>query len=274
MDAARRRIADLDELIRTAGYDEELRLKLAVLISLAEQREEIRAAIGSREAQQAAVEGTLPRLVEEAERCLHELQTIQAGVERKTADAEASQAHHEAVRARHGSADLIVQAAKDLDETSAAREAAKRHQAHAEELRATDRRLEAELSSLLPELEALENSAKAAEETLDHLMHAHAAAGLRERLTKGEPCPVCEQIVNKIPKTAGGDAAAQARRQRDETRAAAQACQRTIHQKQEHHAGRGRHSRRSRCGFEDSRRPVRDRGRCDVKITCGPGPAG
>lgn len=45
-----------------------------------------------------------------------------------------------------------------------------------------------------------------AEAALEHLRTQHTAEGLRAHLQQGAPCPVCEQVVKKLPKGASGGA--------------------------------------------------------------------
>ncbi|MDX1982248.1 MAG: SMC family ATPase [Bryobacteraceae bacterium] len=65
----------------------------------------------------------------------------------------------------------------------------------------------------------LEARAEEAERALDHLR----AADLRAHLKAGEPCPVCEQIVQTLPRVDAGGTVEQARRARDEARRALEA---------------------------------------------------
>jgi exonuclease SbcC len=72
------------------------------------------------------------------------------------------------------------------------------------------RRLEARRQAAEKELKALERQRREAraaledaQEALEHVRQLRSADELRRHLVKGKPCPVCQQVVSKVPKAGG-----------------------------------------------------------------------
>jgi exonuclease SbcC len=66
------------------------------------------------------------------------------------------------------------------------------------------------------EMEAL---VRLAHEQYDHLHQIHAAGEIRKHLKAGQPCPVCEQVVKKLPAAAAASPIEEARSLRDQVSA-------------------------------------------------------
>jgi DNA repair protein SbcC/Rad50 len=96
-------------------------------------------------------------------------------------------------------------ARKALDEVRSARAGAEMHRTVCERVvRCAD--ADAALAKLDEELARAEQQAAGARaratearDGLEHLEHEHAAVALRARLAPGDPCPVCESIVETLP---------------------------------------------------------------------------
>jgi DNA repair protein SbcC/Rad50 len=79
------------------------------------------------------------------------------------------------------------------------RERSERCQGMAEQARAESRHRRSALVEMEQARHAVEEVARAAENHLRHLERAHAAHTLRAALAAGQPCPVCETRVSRVP---------------------------------------------------------------------------
>src|SRR5205823_11390767 len=105
-----------------------------------------------------------------------------------------------AARKRHGSADAVRLAIEDFGRCS------KLESEKTELLKDIDAR-EIQRETVKDRMVGAEKAEKTARESweeakrkLEELRQLHAVDDIRRRLTKGLPCPVCEQVVSTVPK--------------------------------------------------------------------------
>ncbi len=191
----------IEKALAQAGYDEKLHHELLSLEPLARQREEARQALPYRCRELA--QGTLRQTTLERNESQSTQQWRQATATftAATSRLEAAAKQDEAARRKYGSPDAVRQLASNFDE------ARKKHLRQKEELELRLDGLRGEsdaarkaVTQLRRKLKAAEAAQAAALQALDHLKHLHAAADLRRHLRKGAACPVCAQIVGRLPK--------------------------------------------------------------------------
>ena len=215
VDQCRAPLAELDEQIRSCGYDEAVLLRLTEAVSLANQRDSLDADIKQRTAAISAQKSTLPTV----EQTTNHLDRESAGRSEQAAEAQRKLADAQRKRdealSRYGSADRVRQAAADLDGVQRERDERKRLNAEVTKLQQEQKSLQAEEKALASKLKKFQREADAAESNLEHLRALHAAGDLRKHLKVGEACAVCEQIVRKLPPALKADAVSQAKLARD-----------------------------------------------------------
>lgn len=192
-------LAEVDTAIATLAYDQDEHIRLTGLITQVKHQAELKAGIIDLQKKRAQIESTLQSdlaSLEQAESAL-------AGAVRTSLQEEenlgAAKESLEKLLHRYG----LPQAVRGLDQEIRA-VAAKEDELS--EVQSQIQELQARLSAkdqVLGELEAAKNQAQAAkiaaEQQLEQLQHKHRAVGLRNDLRPGEPCPVCEQTVRKVP---------------------------------------------------------------------------
>lgn len=157
------------------------------------------------------------------ERVLRERRDLLDGVGGAEGLAEARQAvaRLSELRERHARAVAAHAAAEQVErkEEAAAEDAARRWEAAREDLE----RAAAAVEGARRELED-------ATSLVERLTHLHAAAALRPLLREGEPCPVCDQPVVRVPPAGPADARPleEARARRDAARRALQTAERAM----------------------------------------------
>jgi exonuclease SbcC len=114
--------------------------------------------------------------------------SLRREAEARQSECEAAENEWNSFRETHGSPDLIRDRLKALDDASRAAGAN------------PDSRME-QLRQLVAE----------AEQTLEHLRRQHAANEIRKHLKEGETCPVCEQVIRRLPEVSAVSAVDAAR---------------------------------------------------------------
>ena len=202
----RRRIEKMRVELAAADYHAQRHLEVTSMLPVARRQAELRKAIEALERRllrEVAVEASAAAEAEDAR------VAWEAGVARLTAAAESARTAAErwqAFRARHGSADLLADAAREAAryaqnrswiaslsrEMNASRESLARAELGADALRSQEAAAGKRVARARLELERL------------RLMHA--AAGVRRLLSLGEPCPVCLHPVGGLPAADEGHA--------------------------------------------------------------------
>jgi exonuclease SbcC len=122
------------------------------------------------------------------------------------AEAEGADAAWVAFRSKHGSADLLAQAARDAAGLSKIRRSIADVESQIARSREALGRAVGEAELLLTQGAAAEERVGAARRELERIRLVHAAAGVRRLLEPGEPCPVCLHPVGELPELGRGHA--------------------------------------------------------------------
>ncbi len=220
LDRSGQQVEKLENQIEEAGYDEKLHFDLNRLTPHAQQLSEVRQHL--RHGRERLKEKT--RQQKESE---PHLKTALLG--KKEADAKAAQANQhyeqqiadlEKARRRHGSSDAIRQTARRLGDREQLKQQfdglARDIQAFTEQQKTIGR----ELKEAAIKAEKTEKTWQDARQETAHLRHLHAADDLRRLLEKGQPCPVCEQLVRQPPKPGRHAAIELAEKRQEEARLA------------------------------------------------------
>jgi exonuclease SbcC len=182
------------------SYDEVLHNKLTGLLPLARQLATLERNNGAWARDRTAKSGDLQEL--EAQ-----LSSTKEALKKRTHDrVAAEQAYRQAkdrlagLTKKHGTPDVIENASADLDQLTALEqqlEQDRKDLAHLEERGKT-------LSAKIRDLEREEMQAKKehadSREAVEALILKHSAEELRSHIKVGDPCPVCDQVVGRLPK--------------------------------------------------------------------------
>jgi exonuclease SbcC len=202
----RRRIEKMRSESAATGYDAERHLEVTSKLPVARRHAELLRAIAALEKRRQAESKSEEALSVEAESARV---AWNASVARSVEAAEAADraaAEWSAFRLKHGSADLLAEAARDaagIEKTRAAIAAI-------EEQSAQDRKalagVKKEAESLSKRDLALGERLTGARLDLERVRFLHAAAGVRRLLEEGKPCPVCLHPVEDLPEADQGHA--------------------------------------------------------------------
>ena len=199
----KRKIDKLRLDVASAGYDAQRHLAVTSMLPVARRQAELKRAIhavmerGRQEAEAA------DRLLRETEAARAAWGVGAGNLDRAAAQAKQAEDAWQAFRAKHGSADLLAGAARDAAGYARVLKSIEALRLEAELMIEAIQRAKDEALVLTKQDAAA--AARVADErrNLDRLRALHAAAGVRQLLAKGEPCPVCLHIVGELP--AGGD---------------------------------------------------------------------
>ena len=195
-----RSVAELERAIQKAGYQDALYHDLLTIVPLARRRAGLAASVARTEKEHSAtsreIDATQPALLKADKAAQAAKVVLQAYEDGVTKAKEA----YTAARKRHGSADAVRLAIEDFGRCS------KLESEKTELLKDIDAR-ETELETVGErgvKAQKAENAAREsweeAKQKLEELRQLHAVDDIRQRLAKGLPCPVCEQVVSTVPK--------------------------------------------------------------------------
>jgi exonuclease SbcC len=218
-------IKDLDQQIESTPYDGDSHLRLNSLLPQAQQQRKLRDQLAgeqkNRENKNANL-ATAEKAAQAARTALDAATVRLQEVDGLRGDAAAA---FKDLRVKHGSADAIQQIANNL--AGARQEAADVPAINDQILK-----LEARAKTLTTEIDAATKGIEQAEshlvesEKLYERLHARdRATALRHELKPGEPCPVCEQTVHKVPAAPDAGKFAKARAQVARAKAASEKAQ-------------------------------------------------
>jgi DNA repair protein SbcC/Rad50 len=163
-----------DIAVLAATFNEESWTQLLQAVPLAKQQQKLQEQLARRRRERQSRSASLAELDQQAKDSAAEL----AKVQQKLAQAQSQSTG--AVEARsqfiseNGSADLLRATLSELETANRAMDG-------------------------LPSQQQVETSVTEAEHALEHLQTQHAAHGIRQQLKAGDACPVCEQVIKKLP---------------------------------------------------------------------------
>ena len=214
---------NLDQLERDVAkvpYKEELHQRLLALRPVAQQLEK-----GEREHTDK---------VEEKDKRLTELEKLDKRLgpakQRAKEAADKSQASTRAyegakatlaiLKKKHGAVETVEQVAEELEGIGELEEQLETEQQRQTSLEKKDGELKERLEKLQTEEAQAKKLWEGAQAVYEELVRKHSAEDLRKHLQTGEPCPVCDQVVNRLPKrlsAAGLDDSKRAAEQRQDS---------------------------------------------------------
>jgi len=220
LESAETTLERLQRELKQVPYKEEIHQKLLALRPVAQQLEKAERQHTERTTEKSTRSAELEKL----ERKL--LPATQSAKEEADKSEAASRAYEgakdkfAALKKKYGAVETVEQVAQELEGIDELRE-----QLEAEQQRqATFEKKDVELKEKLGKLQTEELQAKKdwedAQAVYEELVRKHSSADLRKHLQTGEPCPVCDQVVNRLPKrlsTAGLDDAKRAAEQKQDS---------------------------------------------------------
>lgn len=193
------RLDELDRSMKAVGYDEKRYLRLSSIIPVAKQKEELDSAIATSKKAHKEVSLQISKLEPAASKAKDKWEVLIPKLSESDKLVETRKSEYEKAKKRFGSTDVIIQTTKDwLDATEQLQEKGELE----EKIASTENRLEearAEADQLQGSYEQSEAALNQATSRLDELRRLHSVDEIRGRLKKGQPCPVCEEIVSRIP---------------------------------------------------------------------------
>lgn len=195
----RKALAQVESAITALAYDQDEHMRLTGLIPQVKRQAELKNEVSDLENRRAQNETALQsdlRRLKQAESALAEaVETGRRGEESLSAAKESL----EKMLRRYGLPQAVRDLSKEIKAVVAKEDERSGLESQIQELQAglPDK------NKVLGELTAAKNQAEAAKaaagQKLEQLQHKHRAVDLRNELRLGEPCPVCEQAVKKVP---------------------------------------------------------------------------
>lgn len=191
---------DLERESRHVPYDEELHQKLLALRPVAEQLE-------SRERDHTSKVQEKNKKSDELNATEKKLEAAkrnyrQAAEKHKRAQDEYTRAKEKfaVLRKKYGSAEIVEHVAQEIERI----DEVEQQLVHDQQEQATLEKRQMDLAGKIEQLKMEEAQAKKlhaeAKEAYESTIRRHSAVDLRKHLKAGEPCPVCDQAVVRLPK--------------------------------------------------------------------------
>jgi exonuclease SbcC len=215
-------IKRLDEQFQQVPYDEALHQKLIGLLPRAQQlekgEEEHGAAIREKGVKSADL-AKLEKLLESARQ-----QQKNAAQNRSAAQQAYTKAKETftALKEKRGSADMSDHMATELEQLGSLEQQLSRDQEDQARLEKQEKKLGSEIERFGREEATAKKAHSEAQDAVEALVRKHSAEELRKHLKAGEPCPVCDQVVGRVPKRLLAS-------RRDEARSEASRCEEAWH---------------------------------------------
>jgi exonuclease SbcC len=194
------RQAEVSDRLRTNAYNEERYLQLMRLETQVKRAGELTTAVLSLQARLQSTAEEMQAQKKALERAEARLNTTRTEFEAAGNALSAAEQAYEASLKTHGSPDALEQTASELDKLPAREEELRKTIDQINGLQSSRQADVAALEKAAGETDSLTQQVAALEHALEHMLREHAASDLRANLKKGEACPVCEQVVAKIPK--------------------------------------------------------------------------
>jgi exonuclease SbcC len=195
----RSQIEDLENKIEKTGYDEKLYLDLAALIPLARQREDLQQVVADRNREMQERSQSLGPLERSLTDAIGRWEACQGGRQKAEQHLREVNGEYDAFRKQHGSVEVISGTLDEYRGIESNRRKSEQTEKMVEKLKSRRKALQEQVTQLAKEDEAAQTVLDEASLRLEHLQQLHAADELRGHLKKGQPCPVCEQIVKSMP---------------------------------------------------------------------------
>jgi exonuclease SbcC len=200
IETARSKIAEIDADIKKSAYNADLRDELVGKQHKCERLEQVLAKLSELEKDSDVNLKALTKLESELKSARAALEAASKHRAHLSDSLVSSRKQLDAFQKKHGSPDSI----KALIETNRQRIKAETRKAKLENeqksLDASCRKLESNLKQLEQESAVAERALQTSRDDLESLKRAHAAEELKQVLEAGKPCPVCEQVVSRLPK--------------------------------------------------------------------------
>jgi exonuclease SbcC len=193
-------LQQLEGELKNIPYKEEVHQKLLALRPVAQQLEKAERERTEKLEENRASSAELERL---DKRLQPAKKSAKEGTEKSQAASRAYEGAKDklaSLKKKYGAVETVEQVAEEIDGIEELRE-----QLEAEQQRqATLEKKDGELKETIGKLQTDEAQAKKlwkeAQATYEELVRKHSAEDLRKHLQTGEPCPVCDQVVNRRPK--------------------------------------------------------------------------
>lgn len=194
------RIEELDREQKQVSYSEALYQRLLSLRPVAQQLEKVDRGRDEklRENQTSSTElEKLGRKLEPAKRSAKELADKSRAANRGY---ETAKAKLGALKKKYGAVEAVEQVAEEIQTLDELREQLESDQQRHAALEMKDRELNEKIERLRTEELQAKKLWGETQRLYEDLTRKHSADDLRKHLRSGEPCPVCDQVVNRVPK--------------------------------------------------------------------------
>ena len=210
----------LERELKQVPYKEEIHQKLLALRPVAQQLEKV-----ERECTEKVVEkSTRSAELEKLDKKLGPAkQSANQGADKSQAANlayEGAKDRFAVLKKKYGPVETVEEVAKEIKSIDEFREQLETEQQRQTTLEKKDGELKEKIEKLQTEEEQAKKLWGEAQAAYEDLVRKHSAENLRKHLQSGEPCPVCDQVVNRLPKrlsTAGLDDSKRAAEQRQDS---------------------------------------------------------
>lgn len=228
-----RRLDKLNQLITACGYNSERHLELKSLLPQAQEREQCQRTIVDSQTEREKINVDIKRAKLEADKTKNAWEKLAQDLKLRDEAAQKAKEALDRAKKQYGSSDAILQVVQDLESAEEQLEEKQELQQSIEEV---ERKLDdthQQLATLKRQHVQAVTALDEAKAMLENLQQQHAAMELRGQLKKGEACPVCDQIVAKVPALGKHVAIQRARTAVDEREKGKEKCSALL-MKQEH----------------------------------------
>ena len=200
IDAAQEQIEQLNVTSKKVAYNEELHQTLASLLPVAQELEQLEQEQTARRRELKSKTADGEQLKDKVTVADHKFKKATEARLTKEDDYSKAKQKRAQLKKQHGSADKIEQIVDDVQRLTGLNKELGRQEKDYGLLVKKQSQLETEIAKLAERETRAKGARAEAERLLNELSQRHSAQELRKHLTTGARCPVCEQIVARVPK--------------------------------------------------------------------------
>lgn len=220
LERVERNLEVLERELTKVPYKEEIHQKLLALRPVAQQLEKAERERTEKIAEKSTRSAELEKLDKNLKPAK---QSAKEGADKSQVASRAYEGAKDkfvALKKKYGAVETVEQVAEEIEGIDQLREQLDAEQQRQATLEKKDGELKEKVEKLQTEEAEAKKAWKEAQAAYEDLVRKHSAEDLRKHLQTGEPCPVCDQVVNRLPKrlsTAGLDESKRTAEQRQDS---------------------------------------------------------
>lgn len=190
----------LERQLKEIPYNEEIHQKLLALRPVAQQLEKAERERTEKVEEERASSAELQKLDKKLEPAKKSAKERSDKSQAANGAYEAAKDKFAALKKKYGAVETVEQVAEEIKGIDELREQLETEQRRQSSLEKKDGELKDKIENLQTEEARAKTLCEQAQAVYEQLVRKHSAADLRKHLQTGEPCPVCDQVVNRLPK--------------------------------------------------------------------------